>query len=374
MDSRYIALAVPFFFVLIALELIVARARRRSVYRLADAIADLGCGMSQQVALIFLAGSVIAGYTWVYEHLRLVTWESPVAPWIIATIGVDFLFYWWHRLSHGVNLLWAGHVIHHQSEDYNLAVALRQAIFTSYTSQLFYVALAFLGVPPLVFVACNAISTLYQFWIHTRLVGKLPWLDGWLNTPSNHRVHHAINPRYLDKNHGAITVIWDRLFGTFQREDEEPVYGVVKPFTSFNPLWAQVEPFVALGKLSLAAPRWADKVWVWFASPAWTPAGVPPYPGIEDRSYLARAKYDVPSSKARSAYVMVQFGTAVLATAALMFLQATLPRAVLATGAVLVVTTLVTSGGLLESKPWAPPLEAARLLAAVGVGAAALVG
>jgi hypothetical protein len=246
-------------------------------------------------------------------------------------------------------------------------VALRQAIFTSYTSQLFYVVLAFLGVPPLVFVASNAISTLYQFWIHTRLVGKLPWLDGIFNTPSNHRVHHAINPRYLDKNHGAITVVWDRLFGTFQREDEEPVYGVVKPFTSFNPLWAQLEPFVALAKLSVAAPRWADKVWVWFASPAWSPAGLPPYPGLADGSYLAREKYDVSSTRAMSAYVIVQFGVAVLATTALMFLQGTLPRPVLAAGAVLVLTTLVTSAGLLEKKRWARPLEAARLVTAVAL-------
>jgi sterol desaturase/sphingolipid hydroxylase (fatty acid hydroxylase superfamily) len=374
MDSRLVALAVPFFFVLIAVELIAARARRRRVYRLADSIADLGCGMFQQVLLVFLAGSVIAGYVWVYEHARLVTWKSPVAPWVLGMVGVDFLFYWWHRLSHGVNLLWAGHVIHHQSEDYNLAVALRQAIFTSYTSQLFFVVLAFLGVPPLVFVACNAISTLYQFWIHTRLVGKLPWLDGWLNTPSNHRVHHAVNPRYLDKNHGAITVVWDRLFGTFQREDEEPVYGVVKPFQSFNPIWAQLEPFVALGKLSLAAPRWSDKVRVWFASPAWSPEGVAPYPGLADGSYLAREKHDVVASRATSIYVVVQFAFAVAATAALMFLQAALPRAVLAAGAALVVITLATCAGLLEGKRWAKPVEAARLVAAVGAGAALLLG
>src|SRR5262249_35669679 len=151
MKAKLIAAAVPFFFVLIALELAVARARRRPVYRLADSLGDLGCGMIQQVALVFLTASTLAVYTYIYEHLRLVTWSSPAALWLVAFVGVDFVYYWWHRMSHEVNLLWAAHVVHHQSEDYNLAVALRQAVLTSYTGQIFYVVLAFLGVSPLVF-------------------------------------------------------------------------------------------------------------------------------------------------------------------------------------------------------------------------------
>lgn len=360
MKSSYIALAVPFFFLLIAVELITARVRRRSLYRLADSIGDLGCGMFQQALLVFLAGSAIAGYTFVYERLRLFT-PSDGAAWIIAFIGVDFLFYWWHRLSHGVNFLWAAHVIHHQSEDYNLAVALRQAILTSYTSQLFYVALALLGVPPLIFVSVNAISTLYQFWIHTELVGKLGPLEEFLNTPSHHRVHHAINPRYLDKNHGAIFIVWDRLFGTFLREDERPVYGLVKPFPSVNPLWAQIEPLVALGRQSLATPRWSDKIKVWFASPAWVPPGVPAYPGVADGSYVERAKYDPEASRGVQIYVVVQFAFAVIVTTALMFTQETAPRPLLGAGVILVLLTLSTCAGLLESRAWARPLEALRL-------------
>src|ERR1700733_7731343 len=189
MRASYIAFAVPFFMLLIGIELLVARARRRSVYRTGDAIGDLGCGMFQQVLLVFLAGASLALYTFVYERLRVVTWSSPVVAWTLAMVGVDFLYYWWHRLSHRVNILWAAHVVHHQSEDYNLAVALRQAILTSFTAQPFYAPLALLGVPPIVFASANAVSTLYQFWIHTELVGKLGWLEEWLNTPSHHRAH-----------------------------------------------------------------------------------------------------------------------------------------------------------------------------------------
>jgi len=361
MRASYIALAVPFFFLLIGVELVVARARRRRVYRLADALGDIGCGMIQQVALVFLAGSVIAGYTYVHEHLRVVTWGSASAEWAVAFVGVDFLYYWWHRSSHGVNLLWAAHVVHHQSEDYNLAVALRQAVLTGYTAQIFYVALAFLGVSPLVFASVNAISTLYQFWIHTELVGKLGWLEEWLNTPSHHRVHHAVNPQYLDRNHGAMLIVWDRIFGTFAREEEPPRYGVVKPFDSVNPLWAQVEPLVALARASARAPRALDKLRVIFASPAWVPAGALPYPGLADGAYLARPKYDPRAPRGVQAYVLAQFALGTLGTAALMFTQETAPPRLVIAGAALVVLTLVACAGLLEQRRWAKPLEAARL-------------
>ncbi|MFT3765308.1 MAG: sterol desaturase family protein [Minicystis sp.] len=365
MRASYIALAVPFFFMLIALELAVARTRRRSVYRLADALGDIGCGMIQQVSLLFLAGSVIAGYTYIYEHLRIVTWSSPGIEWAVAFVGVDFLYYWWHRMSHEVNILWAAHSVHHQSEDYNLAVALRQSVLTSYTAQIFYIVLAFLGVPPIIFASVNAISTLYQFWIHTELVGNLGWLEEWLNTPSHHRVHHAINKPYLDKNHGAIFIIWDRIFGTFAREEEPCRFGVVKPFESFNPLWAQLEPLVALAQKSAEAPRLRDKIWMWFASPAWVPQGVAPFPGFDDGSYMRRPKYGDDAagvSRGLSAYVLLQFGLATAATALLMFKQETLPRPIMAAAGALVILTLVNCAGLLEGKRWAKPTEAARLV------------
>jgi alkylglycerol monooxygenase len=367
MRASYIAFAVPFFFLLIGVELAVARARRCAVYRVGDAIGDLGCGMFQQVLLVFLAGASIALYTWVYEHARLHTWSSVAVPWIVALVGVDFLYYWWHRLSHEVNVLWVAHVVHHQSEDYNLAVALRQAILTSFTVQPFYAPLALLGVPPLIFASATAVSTLYQFWIHTELVGKLGWFEGWLNTPSHHRVHHAVNPQYLDRNYGAILIVWDRLFGTFIREDEAPVYGVVKPFNSFNPIWAQVGPVIALARASAGAPRIVDKLWIWFASPAWMPEGATPYAGT---SHVQRPKYDPRASATMRVYVMVQFAIAVSVTAALMFLQATAPRPALAAGAVLVVLTLATSAGLLEGRAWARPVEAGRLVLVLVAAAA----
>jgi hypothetical protein len=219
----------------------------------------------------------------------------------------------------------------------------------------------------------SAISTLYQFWIHTELVGKLGWLEAWLNTPSHHRVHHAINPRYLDKNYGAILIVWDRLFGTFAREEEPCVYGIVKPFASYNPVWAQIQPLVAVAQASLAAPRPIDKLRVWFKSPAWRPEGVPPYPGVEDGSYLSRPKYDPVAPPRVRAYVVSQFALAVAATTVLMFTQQEAPLPAIVGGATFVVVTLVTSSALLEGRSWAKPVEAGRLVLAVGVGAFAMV-
>jgi hypothetical protein len=281
-------------------------------------------------------------------------------------VGVDFLYYWWHRLSHEVNIMWAAHSVHHQSEDYNFAVAIRQAFLTSYTHPPFYVPLALLGVPPVVFATASGISTLYQFWIHTELVGKLGWLEEWLNTPSHHRVHHAINPQYLDRNHGAILIVWDRLFGTFAREEEPCVYGLVKPLDSYNPLWAQFQPLFALAAASLRARRPLDKLRIWVASPAWVAEGLQPAPGVVDGSYVRRPKYDPVAPPQVRTYVVVQFALAVALIAALVFVQKEAPQPVLVAGYALVVLTLVASSGLLEGRRWAKPIEAARLALALG--------
>lgn len=170
MKINPIAAAVPIFFAAMAIEGLIARRRGLELYRLNDSIADLSCGVAQQTMTVLFAGLQVGIYAlvWQYRFLDLPLWLAIV----VACFGVDFLYYWWHRLSHEVNLLWAAHVVHHQSEDYNLAVALRQAILTSWTGLPFYLPLALAGVPPLVYASMLAFSTLYHFWIHTKLVGK----------------------------------------------------------------------------------------------------------------------------------------------------------------------------------------------------------
>ncbi len=239
-----IALAIPLFFAAIGVELLVARARHRSVYRLGTALADMGCGITQQLTGVVVGAFALGVYGWAYEHRFFTLPEKSAASWLAAVVGVELAYYWWHRLSHEVNILWAAHVVHHHSEDYNLAVALRQSMTTWATGLPFYVPLAFLGVPTFEYAVVLSLSTLYQFWVHTELVPPLGWFDRWFNSPSLHRVHHATNPRFLDRNHAATFMVFDRLFGTYQVEDEPCVYGTTQPLRSYNVWWAQVAGYV----------------------------------------------------------------------------------------------------------------------------------
>ncbi len=271
-----IALAIPFFFLLMGVEIFFARRRGLKLYRFPDAIVDLSCGMTQQILLVFEVGVLVAAYKWLYQHRLFEFAPGSVWPWVIAFFAVDFVYYWWHRFSHESNVLWAVHMVHHQSEDYNLAVALRQAVLSVWTILPFHLPLALVGVPPVVMLLVDSLSTLYQFWIHTELVGKMGWYEWIFNTPSQHRVHHAVNPVYLDKNYAATLCIWDRLFGTFEPEVEQPVYGLVKPLGSFNPMWAQVHHFFDMAKRAREF-RGLDKLRVWLRGPEW---GFPPAPQI----------------------------------------------------------------------------------------------
>jgi alkylglycerol monooxygenase len=357
MDPNYIALAVPFFFLLIGVELWVAARRGVRPYRFADAIADLGCGITQRIVLLFCEGLLLLAYVAVYRHRLVDLGRHLAVAWAVAFVAVDFLYYWWHRASHRSNFLWAAHVVHHQSEDYNLAVALRQSVLTPWTALPFALPLALVGIPPLVYGACAALNTLYQFWIHTQLVGRLGPLEGVLNTPSHHRVHHARNPRYLDRNYAAVFIVWDRLFGTFVPETEPPRYGITKPLRSFNALWAQVQPIVALASLSRAAPRWRERLAVWLAPPerkfTWS---------VREDPITTADGYEVAVSPGLRRYVLVNFALATAATFWLMLRGGAWPARSLIGGALLVLVTVAALAGLLERRRWARPLDAARWL------------
>jgi hypothetical protein len=275
----------------------------------------------------------------------------------VAFFTVELGYYWWHRLSHEVNLLWAAHIVHHHSEDYNLAVALRQSVTTWLTTLPFYLPIALLGVPLGVFGAMLSLSTLYQFWIHTELVPPLGRLEKVLNTPALHRVHHGVNPRYLDKNHGGIVAFYDVLFGTWEPESERVVYGTTRPLNSFNPLWAQLEQYVDLVRLARKAPTlWlAAKVFV--ASPAWREEWM----GPAERRDFAK-KYDVEVSSARRRYVLAMWVLMLVGVFSFIMWGATLSAQSTAAVSVLIVLSLATLPGLIEAKAWAKPLEGARLL------------
>lgn len=367
--TNYIVLAIPVFFALIGIEVVAALISGRDDYRLADSLADLGCGTLQQLLEVFIKTALFAGYLFVYEQ-RL--WSVPDGAWwawVLCFLGVDFLYYWFHRLSHEVGVFWAAHVVHHQSEEYNLTVALRQGALQGAFSWVFYLPLALIGFSPLMFLTLSSANTLYQFWIHTRAIGRLGPLEGLLNTPSNHRVHHARNPKYIDKNHGGTLIVWDRLFGTYTAEEEEPVYGITTPLATWNPVWANLANWADMLRLARRTTRLGDKLRLLVERPGWRPDELGGYVGAPEVDRASYRKFETPVPGVLAGYALAHFLLALGLSSLLLFKQQELPLHVLLSGALLTVLSLVSLSALFERKRWALPVEGARvaLLAALGL-------
>ncbi|MCW8808959.1 MAG: sterol desaturase family protein [Rhodanobacter sp.] len=356
--------ATPFFFLLIGIELIVARLRGRRAYRSNDSINSIGLGVMSQIAGVFLKLLTLGIYAWCVEHLALFALPAG-SPWVWVSglLLYDFLYYWLHRMGHEVNVLWAAHVVHHQSEEYNLSTALRQTSTGGLLGWVFYLPMAVLGYPLQVFVVIALIDLLYQFWVHTEQIGKLGWFDRVFCSPSNHRAHHATNDCYLDHNYGGILVLWDRLFGTFVEEDdrEPPVYGTRSPLRSWNPLWANVEVYWATAVEARRATRWRDKLQIWFRRPGWRPTEVAarcPRPDYD----IGRAIYDPPMPSALAAYCLVQFALLLGMATHFLGLTAHASLGTLLAYGLYMVASLSVIGALMESRRAAFWLEGARTL------------
>jgi sterol desaturase/sphingolipid hydroxylase (fatty acid hydroxylase superfamily) len=363
MDSKYILLAVPFFLALIALEVILSYRRNIHTYRLHDSIVNLNCGMLSQAYALVMTALGFFVYSQLYKHLRIFD-ISPksVLAWVVLIFLDDFCYYLYHWASHRVNFLWATHIVHHQSEEYNLAVALRQSWFTALTSFLFYLPLAVLGFPMVMYLTVRTFNTLYQFWIHTRPIGRLGFLEWFLNTPTHHRVHHGVNPAYIDKNHAGIFIIWDRLLGTFKEEEAEPVYGVVKQLHSFNPIWANFADLARLWSVSRRTRRPIDKIKIWFMPPEWYPEDLGGVARVPEVSRDTQVRYDPRPPTKISIYVVLSFLICLGSFVLFLIAQPRLGAGSQALYLVELTTAFLTISGLTERKRWAPPLEAVRLL------------
>jgi len=361
---NYVLYAIPFFFLLIALELGADYWRGVRTYRLADAINSLSAGvLSQALGLLTKALGILV-YAVAFEQLALLQLDANALwVWLLAFVFYDFCYYWNHRIGHERNVFWASHVVHHQSEEYNLSTALRQTSTGFLLSWIFYLPLAIAGVPPLVFLTVAALNLLYQFWVHTRHIPKLGWFEWIFVSPSNHRVHHAQNPVYMDRNYGGVFIIWDRLFGTFQEElDEEPViFGVTTPLASWNPLWANLQFYVQLWRDAMRAGSWWDKLRIWFMPTGWRPADVAArYPQAKADLSQFR-KFEVPLARAAQLNALLQFVCYLLAVVWLLA-----QGDALATGAVLLAClwmalSLYSIGMWLENRSHAWRLECLRL-------------
>jgi sterol desaturase/sphingolipid hydroxylase (fatty acid hydroxylase superfamily) len=360
-DTQVIVLATPVFLLLIVAEFVVGLRRGRNTYRLNDALNSIGLGILSQLAGVFSRLMSIGIYSVVFAHFAI--WQLPAdAPWVwlLALLLYDLCYYAVHRAGHRCALFWAAHVVHHQSEDYNLSTALRQTSSGWIAGWIFYLPLALLGFPPLVFAVVALIDLLYQFWVHTQQIGKLGWFDRWFCSPSNHRAHHAVNARYLDRNYGGILIVWDRLFGTFVEEDEsEPcIYGTRSPLRSWNPLWANLQVYADLVRDSWHAARWSDKLLVWLAPPGWRPADVaarfPKPPFVLQQMQ----RFDPPASRAQQALAALLFALLLGATTAFLWTSHVLSLAQQIGAAAAIAGGLCLVGMASEGWPIAAPRRA----------------
>jgi sterol desaturase/sphingolipid hydroxylase (fatty acid hydroxylase superfamily) len=269
-----IAIAVPFFLILILFELIYGLVVGRNTYRVNDTINSLSMG-----TLSTLRGFAVIGFSSLIYDFIVTNYQLEQLPvqstwtWIICFVGYDFAYYWKHRLGHEIALFWGSHVSHHQSEDYNLGTALRQTSI-DFHGFLFYLPFFFLGFPAEIIFTVVSMNLIYQFWVHTQHVPKLGPLEWIMVTPSNHRVHHARNDDYVDKNYGGVFIIWDRFFGTYQNEliEEIPIFGLRKPLNSWNPLWANIHVYWNLLADIKNTRNPMDKIKFPFKKPGWNPS------------------------------------------------------------------------------------------------------
>lgn len=309
--GKILTIAMPAFLLLVLLEKVYGWIFKKDAFKPLDTISSLSSGYTNVVKDVLGLSVSILSYQWMVSHWTVYKVESTIWVYIIAFIALDFSGYWVHRLSHEINFFWNKHAIHHSSEEFNLGCALRQSI-SSFVSlfTIFLLPAALLGVEPKVIAIVAPLHLFAQFWYHTVYIGRMGFLEKIIVTPSHHRVHHAINPEYLDKNHGQIFIFWDKIFGTFQEElpNVPPVYGITRPASTWNPIKINFQHLWLLIKDAARTKSLKDKFRIWFMPTGWRPADVAerfPVNKIEDIYHFQ--KYAPQVSNSMLVWIWVQF-------------------------------------------------------------------
>ena len=261
-----IQLAIPAFILLMVIEAIADALMRRELYEPKDTAASLTMGIGNVVVGLVSKGMVFALFTWVHKFALFPVGYQWWA-WVLAFFADDLSYYWFHRTSHECRFFWASHVVHHSSQHYNLSTALRQTWTGAFFGFVFWLWMPLVGFQPIMIFTMQAVSLLYQFWVHTEFVQRLGLLELVMNTPSHHRVHHATNSQYIDRNHAGILIIWDRMFGSFEPEDEHCTYGLTTNINTFNPLRIAFHEWIAIGHDLRTARTWRERLVAVFGNP-----------------------------------------------------------------------------------------------------------
>ncbi|XP_026881430.2 alkylglycerol monooxygenase isoform X4 [Electrophorus electricus] len=366
---RYVEQATPFFVGLLLLEVFVGWLKTGNLlFKVNDGTTSLSAGMISRLPNLFVRSLEVSSYIYVWNNFRILElpWDSAWT-WWLAFLGVDFGYYWVHRCSHELNILWAAHQVHHSSEYYNLSTALRQSVTQQCASWVFYLPMALL-VPPSVFAVHIQFNLLYQFWIHTELISDLGPLEWILNTPSHHRVHHGRNLYCIDKNYGGTLIIWDRLFGTFAPEGDKVVYGLTHPINTFEILYVQFHYYTYLWQQFVNANGIAHKLSVIFKGPSWEPGK----PRLGDHENVPKitgkeVAHDPKWSPALQAYVHAHFLLLLCVYNDVFDTQYMLSQTTLLLMAGYILLTLTCLGCIIDQRPAVALLETARCVFMIGL-------
>lgn len=354
---------------MVVFEGIILYLQGKPLPRFNDGFSSVANGLLSLLHGLLFRSVELSTYIWFYDRYNMVElpWDNPWT-WVLGMIGLDFCYYWVHRLGHEVNIIWAGHQTHHSSEDYNLTTALRQSFILKYITWMFYLPLA-LCVPPSIFLVHLHFNLLYQFWIHTETIKTLGPLEWILNTPSHHRVHHGRNPYCIDKNYGGTFIIFDRLFGTFQAEKEEVVYGLVHPLDSWSPLNSQFCHLQYMIKTFMEAQGIGNKLSVIFKGPGWSPGK--PRLGLQEDIPMVKApmpKFEGPVLPLwMNLYIWVHFSLLIVGYDMLAHRDQSLSIVSVICYILYIIYCLTVFGALFDGRDRAVPMELIRCLCFVGV-------
>ena len=360
---NYLAFAIPAFFIFLFLEYLLAiHLNRLHVFKYESSISNLSIGIAERLLNLFISASFYGLFYWIYKNYALFNIPDSWWVWVLLILVTDLVWYWYHRLGHQVNFLWAAHIVHHQSEEFNLTVSARITIFQALIRNLFWCIIPLLGLHPAMVITILVIHGAYSFFTHTQLVGKMRWLEYIFITPSLHGVHHSSDEKYLDKNYGDVFVFWDKLFGTFQKEIESPNYGLTHPIKSYSFLWQHFHYYLELAEACRRAHGLSAKIKIIFGSPAKLDQDIRP---ALEKKYLQHKSNAGYRFKFRS-YIDLQLS---LCIALVTFITATYASLDVDDKLFIVcfiLLTLINCGALMEQRKWIYYLECIRLIVLLG--------
>lgn len=362
---------LPIFLLLMLIELIVAKYMNLRVIKSMDAVSSLSSGITNVLFKILGLTVYIVSYDFLLKHIAIFEIQSKVLQYVIGFIVIDFYAYWWHRWRHEYNIFWNEHLIHHSSEEYNLPVALRQTISDFFNpAALLLVPAAIFGVPTEILTVLGVVMLFGGFWYHTELIGKMGFFEKIIVTPSHHRIHHAINPIYIDKNYGGILIIWDKLFGTFQEElpHEKPVYGLTRQVSTWNPIKINFQHITLLIKDAWHTKNFWDKFRIWFMPTGWRPADVvEKYPVPYTKDVYHRRKYMPSASIYLKIWSWLQLTITFLLMMFLISQVAVIGKMAMFLYALFIFLSVYSYTSLMDKSRYAWLFELARLLFALGI-------